>query len=168
MKKKVWLITVAVMLFVAMVFLMFTNRPSVREEMYHMLNQVENALGEQWEKQAVTEVSNMVYSYENGKTIHYYICLTTYYEADPSDVSGLNVHAISAVIDPNDADSTRECTVSNLPAAIYLKNEKAYLCWTIIPELSCVIEYDPAAWKEEDIVRMAQSVPANQTQKTAP
>jgi len=32
-----------------------------------------------------------------------------------------------------------------------------------MPELSCVIEYDPAAESEEDMLRMAESVPANRT-----
>lgn len=30
-----------------------------------------------------------------------------------------------------------------------------------MPELSCVIEYDPTVESEEDILRMAESVPAN-------
>ena len=73
----------------------------------------------------------------------------------------MNTNAISAVIDPDDAESCRECTVSNLPAAIYQKDGRAYLCWTITPELSCVIEYDPTTEREEDMLRMAESVPAN-------
>jgi len=32
-----------------------------------------------------------------------------------------------------------------------------------MPELSCVIEYDPAVEREEDMLRMAESVPANRT-----
>lgn len=30
-----------------------------------------------------------------------------------------------------------------------------------MPELSCVIEYDPSEESEEDMLRMAESVPAN-------
>jgi len=56
-----------------------------------------------------------------------------------------------------------KCTVSGLPAAIYQKDGQAYLCWTIMPELSCVIEYDPAAESEEDMLPMAESVPTNRT-----
>ena len=59
-------------------------------------------------------------------------------------------------------------TVSGLPAAIYQKDGRAYLCWTIMPELSCVIEYDPAVESEEDMLRMAESVPANQSQTGNP
>jgi len=66
-------------------------------------------------------------------------------------------------ISPDEAESCRECTVSGLPAAIYQKDGRAYLCWTIMPELSCVIEYNPAVESEEDMLRMAESVPANRT-----
>lgn len=129
--------------------------------MLDMLNRVEGALGEEWEKQTATEVSNLVYSDDEGDTIIYYVCVTTFYEVDANNQTGLNTDAIAAVIDPDEAESCRECTVSDLPAAIYQKDGRAYLCWTILPELSCVIEYDPAVESEADIFRMAESVPAN-------
>ena len=115
------------------------------------------------EKQTVTKVSDLVYSDNEGNTIVYHVCTTTYYEADSAKQTGMNTDAISAVISPDEAESYRECTVSGLPAAIYQKDGRAYLCWTIIPELSCVIEYDPTDESEEDIIRMAESVPANQS-----
>ena len=93
------------------------------------------------EKQIVTKVSDLVYSDSEGNTIVYHVCTTTYYEADATEQTGLSTEAISAVISSYEAESCRECTVSSLPAAIYQKDGRAYLCWTIIPELSCVIEY---------------------------
>jgi len=162
MKKKKWFIIAAVvMLFVLAAVFVSTNRPATQDEIQNVLDPVEDAMGDEWKKQTVTMVSDLVYSDAEGNTIIYYICVTTYYEADANDQTGLNTDAISAVIPPNEAESCRECTVSGLPAAIYQKDGRAYLCWTIIPELSCVIEYDPAVENEADMFRMAESVPAN-------
>ena len=118
--------------------------------------------------QTVTEVSDLVYSDGEGNNIIYHVCLTTYYGVEATAQTGLNTDAISAVISSDEAESCRECTVSGLPAAIYQKDGRAYLCWTIIPELSCVIEYDPAVESEEDMLRMAESVPANRGKTNNP
>ena len=164
MKKKTCFFIVAIcILLVLAVAITFANRPTPEDEIMNMLNRVENALGDEWKKQTVTEVSDLVYSDNEGNNIVYYVCATTYYEADAIKQSGLNIEAISAVISPDEAESFRECTLSGLPAAIYQKDGQAYLCWTITPELSCVIEYDPAVECEEDMFRMAESVPANQS-----
>jgi len=164
MKKKICFFIVAIcILLVLAVAITFANRLTPEDEMMDMLNRVENELGDEWKKQAVTKVSDLVYSDNEGNNIVYHVCTTTYYEADATKQSGLNTGAISAVISPDEAESCRECTVSGLPAAIYQKDGLAYLCWTIMPELSCVIEYDPAVEREEDMFRMAESVPANQS-----
>ena len=164
MKKKMWLIIAAVcMLLVLVAVIIFVNRPTPQDKIMDMLNRMENALGDEWEKQTVTEVSDLVYSDGEGNNIIYRVCLTTYYGIEAIAQTGLNADAISAVISPDEAESCRECTVSGLPAAIYQKDGHAYLCWTIMPELSCVIEYDPAVENEEDMLRMAESVPANRT-----
>ena len=164
MKKKTWLFIAAICFLLTLsVAVICINRPAPQEEAVDMLNRVENTRGKEWKKQTVTEVYDLVYSGDEGNTVIYHICVTTYYEADATGQTGLNTEAISAVIPPDEAESCRECTVSGLPAAIYQKDGRAYLCWTIIPELSCVIEYDPAVEAEEDMLRMAQSVPANNT-----
>lgn len=165
MKKKIWLFIAAVCILAFLAYtIIIANRPTPQDEMMDMLNRVENALGDEWKKQTVTKVSDLVYSDDEGNTIVYHICTTTYYEADAAEQSGLNIDAISAIIPPDKAESNRECTVSKLPAAIYQKDGRAYLCWTIIPELSCVLEYDPAVQSEDDMLRMAESIPANQNQ----
>ena len=169
MKKKTWLIIAAIcILLVLAVAIIFVNRPTPQDEMMDILNRMENALGDEWEKQSVTEVSNIAYSDEEGNTNIYHICVTKYYGVDAAKQTGLNTDAISAVISPDEAESWRECTVSDLPAAIYQKDGRAYLCWTIMPEFSCVIEYDSTAESEEDMLRMAESVPANQSQTNNP
>ena len=162
MKKKTWLILAAVcILLIGAVSIINANHPTPQDEMMDMLNRVESALGNEWKKQTVTKVSDLVYSDDEGNAIVYHVCITTYYEVDAAKQTGLNTDAISAVISPNESESCRDCTVSGLPAAIYQKDGRAYLCWTIMPELSCVIEYDPSVESEEDMLRMAESVPAN-------
>ena len=169
MRKKTWFIIVAICVLLVLVgTITFANRRTTEDEKMDMLNRVENALGDEWKKQTVTKVSDFVYSDGKGNTIIYYVCITTYYEADATEQTGLNTEAIAAVISPDEAESCRECTVSGLPAAIYQKDGQAYLCWTIMPELSCVIEYDPAFESEEDMLRMAESVPANQSKTRNP
>ena len=169
MKKKTWVIIAAIcILLIIAAAIILTNRTTPEDDMMDMLNRVEKALGDEWKKQAVTKVSDLVYSDDEGNTIVYHVCTTTYYEADYAEQTGLNTDAISAVISPDEAESYREYTVSGLPAAIYQKNGRAYLCWTIMPELSCVIEYDPAVESEEDMLRMAESVPANQGKRDNP
>lgn len=165
MKKKIWLVVAGVcVLLIVAIAIILANRPTSQGEMMDMLSRAENAMGDEWKKQTVTEVSDLVYSDDVGNIIVYHVCVTTYYGADVTEQTGLNTDAISAVISPDEAESCRVCTVSGLPAAIYQLKGRAYLCWTITPELSCIIEYDPAVESEEDMLRMAESVPANQSQ----
>ena len=169
MKKKSWFIIVTIcVLLVLAVALTLANRPTTQDEMMGMLNRVENALGDEWEKQTVTKVFDLVYSDNEGNTIVYHVCTTTYYEVNAAEQTGLNAEAIAVVIAPDEAESYRKCTVSGLPAAIYQKGGRAYLCWTIMPELSCVIEYDPDVESEEDMLHMAESVPANRVKTNNP
>lgn len=169
MKKRTWLIIASLgLLLVLTGTIILANRPTPQDEMMDMLNRMGNALGDEWKKQIVTRVSDLVYSDDERNTIVYHVCTTTYYEADSAKQTGLNTDAISAVISSDEAESCRECTVSGLPAAIYQKDGRAYLCWTIMPELSCVIEYDPAVESEEDMLRMAESVPANRGKTNNP
>ena len=169
MKKKIWLIVAVICILLVLVgAITFANRPTLEDEMMDMLNRVENGLGDEWKKQTVTKVSDLVYSDSKGNNIVYHVCTTTYYEADATKQSGLNAEAIAAVIAPEEAENSRKCTVSGFPAAIYKKDDRAYLCWTIIPELSCVIEYDPTVQSEYDILRMAESVPVNEISAANP
>ena len=169
MKKKTRLIIASIgLLLVLTGTIALANLPTPQDEMMDMLNRMENALGDEWKKQTVTKVSDLAYSDDKGNTIVYHVCITTYYEVDAAKQTGLNTDAISAVIPPDEAESCRDCTVSGLPAAIYQKAGRAYLCWTIMPELSCVIEYDPAVESEEDMLHMAESVPANRGKTNNP
>ena len=126
MKNKTWVIIAAIgLLLIWAGAITFANRPTPENEMMDVLSQVENALGDEWKKQTVTKVSDLVYSDNDGNTIIYHVCTTTYYEADATDQTGLNTEAIASVIAPDEAESFRECTVSGIPAAIYQKDGRA-------------------------------------------
>jgi len=63
MKKKIWLvIPVTCILLVLAVAIILVNRPTPQDKIMDMLNRVENALEDEWEKKTVTEVSDLVYS----------------------------------------------------------------------------------------------------------
>ena len=112
MKKKTWLIAAVCILLILSALIILDNRPTPQDEMMNMLNRVDNALGDEWTKQSVTKVSDLVYSDNDGNTIIYHVCTTRYYEANSVKQSGINTDAISAVISPDKAESYRECTVS--------------------------------------------------------
>ena len=157
-RKKVWIVAAAAVLFVFAGGIVLSTCSATEDEVQHVLGSVEEALGAEWRREAVTEVTDLVYGDPEGNNIICHVCVTTYYDADANGQTGLNMEAIAAVIDPGEAESCRGCTVGELPAAVCKKDGRAYLCWTVTPELSYVIEYDPAAVREEDIFRMAESV----------
>ena len=155
------MIAFVILLLILATAIILVERSMPQDTAQNMLNRLESTLGDKWKKQTATEVTDLVYSDGQGNTIIYYVCITTYYDTIPNTQTGLNTDAIAAVVDPDKAESYRECTISGLPAAFYYKDGRSYLCWTIIPELSCVIEYDPKAETEADMIRMAESIPAN-------
>lgn len=55
-------------------------------------------------------------------------------------------------------DEYENCTVGEMVGAWFEKDDRAFLCWTISPEISCVIEYSPASVTRADIFKMAESV----------
>ena len=66
--------------------------------------------------------------------------------------------AIGLVIDISQIENKRKCTVNGYDAFQCEIGDRTYLCWTLSPEISCVIEYDAAVTSEDDILRMAESV----------
>ncbi len=84
-----------------------------------------------------------------------------YLENESGDDTGLDITAISMVIDPELIGNKRECRVNEYDAFLCELGDRSYLCWTLSPELSCVIEYSAEAISEESIFRMAESVPVS-------
>lgn len=104
-----------------------------------------------------TDYYKLVYSNDAGDEINFYNVKTEYY-GEIREVEGVHIDAISSVINPILAESSRELLINDKEAIIYTYNGREYLCWTISPEDSCVIEYEPGVFPEEEIIKMAESV----------
>ena len=104
-----------------------------------------------------TSYYKIVCSNEAGDEINFYNVKTKYY-GEIKEIDGVHTDAISSVINPIFAESSRTLTIQDKDAIIYTYDGKEYLCWTISPEDSCVIEYEVGVLPEEEIIKMAESV----------
>ena len=98
--------------------------------------------------------------YGNGEedaNINYHILKTTYYEADPNEITGLNIDALNVLFNPESANSCEQMKIQDWNAALYKTNSRGYLCWTDSPEVSYVLEYNPQTIADEEIIKMAES-----------
>lgn len=125
------------------------------------LYNVERALkevDENWELECLSTVTPYTYANSEGVTITYYHCRTAYITDDEVKLDGLNETALEQVVDVRMLENSRECEVNGLVAIIGEMDGRTYLCWTLDPENSCVIEYAADFVEEDDIFRMAESV----------
>ncbi len=104
-----------------------------------------------------TEVTKISYEIEGGGDIQYYYCKTSYFDEIP-ELTGVHLEAIRGVIDPDMAENSREAEVLDYDAIIYTLEGREYLCWSLSPEDSCVLEYTPGTISEDDLWMMAESV----------
>lgn len=132
-----------------------TTSPDVDE----IVQAVEKALDDDFKKQSKTEVvATLVYGNEKKEeSINYHILKTTYYEADPNEITGLNVDAFKVLFNPESASSCEQMKIQNWDAALYKTKSRGYLCWTDSPEVSYVLEYNPQTIADEEIIKMAES-----------
>ena len=125
------------------------------------LYNVESALqeiDESWELQSLTQVTPYCYQNPDGDTITYYCCITTYVDDEAAESFGLNQTALEQVVDMDALENCRVCEVNDSAAVMGELDGQAYLCWTISPTYSCVLEYTAGSISEADIFRMAESV----------
>ena len=167
MKKKIlWIVGICVISLVLITGIMQYIEVQKREsdpnwQIANEIYKVENALkevDEDYECQSVSKVTPFTYTDSEGNTIIYYCCQTAYLENESGEYSGLNMDAIGLVIDVNLIEDRQECKVSEYDAFLCELGDRSYLCWTLSPEISCVIEYSADTVKESDIFRMAESV----------
>ena len=85
---------------------------------------------------------------------------TTYLLIADNEVRGLNVDALGVLFNPESANSCKEMKIKDWDAALYEFDELSYLCWTDTPEASYVLEYNPDAIPDEEILKMAESAEA--------
>lgn len=160
-KELVLAVAVVFVLLVAAVVLSAVSRGNDKDasDIDQMIQRVESAMGDDFKKQMKTEVA-ATFVYGNGNesdNINYHILKTTYYEADPDDVTGLNVEALRVLFTPETADSCETMKIQEWDAMLYKTKDHAYLCWTHSPEVSYVLEYNPEAVSDEEIIKMAES-----------
>ena len=127
------------------------------EQIYSIENGLKD-VDEDYECKSISKVTPYTYADPDGNTIVYYCCQTTYIEDEYEDNTELNTDAIGMVIDFAQIQNRRECKVNGHDAFQCEMGERSYLCWTISPEISCVIEYSADVNDEVDIFRMAASV----------
>lgn len=129
------------------------------EKMREMADRVEDAIlsvDDSYKKQVEVITYPLTYSDASGNTIIFTQCHTKYFEADPAEITGLHNESVESVVTlPNEFES---CTVGDMSAVWFERDDRAFLCWTISPEVSCVIEYSPASVTRADIFKMAESV----------
>ena len=165
MKKKITFVLLAVFLILGTVFAIsaFAKDDVTPQEMASRIeNAIHEVLGDEYKKQTETVVAGTLkYADKEGNAINYHILKTTYYEADPNAVQGLNVDALGVLFDPDRAISCKEMKIKDWDAALYVFEELSYLCWTDTPEVSYVLEYNPDTKPDEEIIKMAESAEAS-------
>ena len=113
---------------------------------------------EEWNLESLSEVHPYEITRPGGPSIFYYCCVTSYINEEPSDFSGLNKMALYQVVDVDELENATICVVNGLESVMGEYEGKKYLCWTISPKYSCVLEYMDGTITEEDIFHIAESV----------
>ena len=116
-------------------------------------------IDEDYECQSVSKVTPFPYADSEGNTIVYYCIQTAYLGNESGDDTGLDMNAIGIVVDMTQIENKQECKVNEYDAFLCELGDRSYLCWTLSPEISCVIEYSTGGVDEVSIFRMAESVP---------
>jgi len=127
------------------------------EQIYKMENALKE-VDEDYACKSLSKVTPFSYTDSEGNIITYYCCQTTYLSDEYGEHTRLNTDAIGMAIDFAQIQNRRECKVNAYEAFQCEMGERSYLCWTISPEISCVIEYSADVNDEADIFRMAQTV----------
>lgn len=130
---------------------------TLAQQIYNIGNALKE-VDEDYKCKSISKVTPFTYTDSKGNSIVYYCCQTTYIEDEYGDDTGLNTDAIGMVIDFAQIKNRRECKVNTYDAFQCEVGDRSYLCWTISPEISCIIEYGADTIGEKDIFKMAESV----------
>ena len=132
----------------------------IAKEIYKV-ESVLKEVDEDYKCQSVAKVTPFTYTDSDGNTIVYYCIQTAYLENESGGYTGLDMNAIGMVVDMTQIENKRECKVNEYDAFLCVQRDRSYLCWTLSPETSCVIEYSRGTVDETSIFRMAESVPVS-------
>lgn len=127
------------------------------EQIYKMENALRE-VDEDYECQSISKVTPFSHTDSKGNSIVYYCCQTTYISDKSGEHTGLNTDAIGMVIDFAQIQNRQDCKVNAYDAIQCEIADRSYLCWTLSPKISCVIEYNADVVEEADIFHMAESV----------
>ena len=165
-KKLLWCAGIVILIgFVALGVLRYVevrNRQAdpnwmLAEQIYKMENALKE-VDEDYACKSLSKVTPFSYTDSEGNIITYYCCQTSYLSDESGEYTGLNTDAIGMVIDFAKIENKRSCKVNAYDAFQCEMGERSYLCWTISPEISCIIEYGADTIGEKDIFKMAESV----------
>lgn len=164
-KKKILLIVLALAAAVAGVFCSRVSQrdSSVDPEEYlgHIVNAAEDVLDGDIQQISKTElVATLVYGHEteSDNSIYYRVLQTTYRDmGNPNTITGVNTDALNTLFPVDMMDSCEEMMIQDWFAALYKKDDTAYLCWTCNPEVTYVLEYTPSKLSDAEIIKMANS-----------
>lgn len=108
--------------------------------------------------ESMSEVRQYEIKRPDGPSIFYYCCISGYLDEESAELIGLNKAAISLVVDVDALENCRNCKVSNSDAVMGEMYGKTYLCWTLSPKYSCVLEYIYKSVTDESAILIASSV----------
>ena len=117
---------------------------------------------EGWTKYAETKALPTYYTDGEGNLLVFYVCRTAYYGDSLPEMAGVDPNAIETVTGAQTAEAVRDCEIGGLPGRFYKLGERTYLCWTLSEEVSFVIDYDADVVTAADVVKMAESVQADE------
>ena len=164
-KKKILLIVVAIVVVAVGIVVAVVSQKEKEMDPEEFLERFEQAaeevLGEDVQQVSKTElVATLTYGHETDKdnNIYYRILKTTYGKAgDPDAVTGLNTDALNVLFPVDMMDSCEEMMIQDWHGALYKTDDTAYLCWTVDPEITYVLEYTPSKMPDSEIIKMAES-----------
>ena len=132
MKKKLIISLIAVIIVLGVAFAigaLVKEKDTLQDMIIRIESAIKEVLGDDVKKQTETVVAGTLkYADKEGNEINYHILKTTYYEADPSEITGLNVDALGVLINPDSANRCKEMKIKNWDAALYEFDEHSYLC----------------------------------------
>ena len=123
MKKKLIISLIAVIIVLGVAFAigaLVKEKDTLQDMIIRIESAIKEVLGDDVKKQTETVVAGTLkYADKEGNEINYHILKTTYYEADPSEITGLNVDALGVLINPDSANRCKEMKIKNWDAALY-------------------------------------------------
>ena len=166
-KKKILLgtiiciVAIAVTAGIAWSIKIYLREKDPRWQMAKEIYKVQTALqevDEDWKLESLSDVRPFMISGPDGLSINYYCCITSYLNEESAEFDGLNKTALDLVVDIDTLENRSNCKVGNWDGVQGELDGLTYLCWTISPKYSCVMEYTAGTIAEEDIFGMAESV----------